>query len=109
MAFTPGKKGTEWNPWDPRKRNIAHPNPGGDDNPPSDPATTAAAGVCNIDHGVLSAAATSVIDLRSPTDADADTGEEDDGAVALSYWATARNPLQALPFRLLEHLPKPMW
>ena len=69
----------------------------GGDNPPSDPATTAAAGVCNIDHGVNSAAATSVIlDLRSPTDADANTGEEDDDAVALSYWATALNPLLAM-------------
>jgi hypothetical protein len=83
MAFTLGKKGTEWNPRDPRNRHIAHLNPGGGDNPPSDPATTAAAGVRNIDRGVLSAAATSVIlDLRSPTDADADTGEEDDEAVA---------------------------
>jgi hypothetical protein len=96
MAFTLGKKGTEWNPRDPRNRHIAHPNPGGGDNPPSDPATTAAAGVHKIDRGVLSAAAPSVLDLRSPTNADADTGEEDDNAVASSYWATARNPLLAM-------------
>jgi hypothetical protein len=96
MAFTPGKKGTERNPRDPRNRHIAHLNLGGGDNPPSDPATTAATGVCNIDRGVLSAAATSVIDLRSPTNVDADTGEEDDNAVASSYWATARNPLLAM-------------
>jgi len=61
MAFTLGKKGTEWNPRDPRNRHIAHPNPGGGDNPPPDPATTAAAGVRNIDRGVLSAAATSLV------------------------------------------------
>ena len=33
---------------------------------------------------------TSVIDLRSPANADADTSEEDDDAVASSYWTTAR-------------------
>jgi hypothetical protein len=45
-----------------------------------------------IDQGVLSAAANSVIDLQG----EVDTDEEDDDAVASSYWTTARNPLLAM-------------
>ena len=37
-----------------------------------------------------------VIDLRSPANANADTDEEDNNAVALSYWTTAWNPLLAM-------------
>ena len=62
MSFTSGKKGTKKIPRDPHNRHNYHPNPGGVDNPPSDPATTAAAGVRNIDRGVLSDAATKYID-----------------------------------------------
>jgi hypothetical protein len=37
-----------------------------------------------------------VIDLFSPANADADTDEEDDNAVALLYWTTAWNSLLAM-------------
>ena len=94
MAFTSEEKGTKRNPRDPRNRHNVHPNPGGGGNPLSVPypPLQAPGGGGMIDQGVLSAAANSVIDLQG----EVDTDEEDDDAVASSYWTTARNPLLAM-------------
>ena len=83
---------------DPHNRHNVHPNPGGGGNPPSDPypPLQAPPGGGDINQGFLLAAATSVIDLHSPSNANADTNEEDNDAEASSYWTTARNPLLAI-------------
>jgi hypothetical protein len=77
MAFTLGEKGTKRIPRDPCNQRNAHLNPGGGGGPPSDLAAASVSASAAILPAAYSAASqrggsSSVIDLRSPADADTD-------------------------------------